>query len=94
MIKINDETGLPDLPEGHFWRFTEGTLFYKCELRKKWKFLGIPVSSLLAQKTMNGLNEEVMVRAATLIMEDREDYMKAESLLGDYPPKKIGTNEH
>lgn len=85
-------TGLPELPEGYFWRVRPGSLHMdKLELRKRvWFFSILQDSRVLhyytdTQRVLDPRDE--ILRAARKIL--KEFVNPWEAFYGDYPPKRL-----
>jgi hypothetical protein len=90
-LKIDENTGLPELPEGHFWRvLVRYGVHYRIQIREEVKILGFKLGSCeVGEQVMLELTPNETSRRA------RELYHKIymgkdqKSLLGDYPPKSL-----
>lgn len=91
LTKIDTETGLPELPEGHFWRvLVRYNHHYRIQIRKEVKLFGFPLGS-------EEISEQVMLELTRGEIRNRANELyhktyKSDSqfaLLGDYPPKSL-----
>lgn len=93
-MQIDAGTGLPELPEGYFWRVKTGPLgiFPWVELRKKTRFGSKKIDgSWWSGNNFRSIEAEI-VYLASRIFEQFEVAQERESkyhLIGDYPPKSI-----
>lgn len=103
MTDLDPSTGLPALPEGQFWRvrvdhtLSGGSLYVELREKRKhwfgsWKIAEYGPTYL----DMCGTVENTIAYNARRVMEKSEHLRKqdsrlkiAESLAGDYPPKKL-----
>lgn len=86
---IDLSTGLPELPEGYFWRVKESFgQFVKFQIRKKL-LLG---SSLIVESVTESweLNDGHFRFMAQHTYGKFDGRTGARKYIGDYPPKKLG----
>ena len=101
--KYAPETGLPELPEGHFWRLAPEGYGRGVEVEIRRKRLGLrALSVLVAHGTIYGTGafatsipyERVEVedvrRTAERVLETWASRSRGRSIFGDYPPKSLG----
>lgn len=91
-MTIDPKTGLPELPEGHFWRVKMGSLSINhLELRKKAWYGSRKLHDralFYYDRNKNVLDPAGEIeRAATSIMNEFIDPWT--DYYGDYPPKKL-----
>lgn len=92
-IKIDPATGLPELPEGSFWRVKMSYSHPHVTIRRNVTLLGMKLWSYeVAEEIMLRLTEDEIRREALVLYGKtyRSDFDG--SLLGDYPPKKLGSS--
>lgn len=95
--KIDPATGMPELPEGYFWRVKQGYAYaINVQLRKR-------VMGRLSVVVENSVNDDptpwgvrnlaayVLYRWETSTARKQEE-AAIQNLYGDYPPKKLGNN--
>lgn len=95
---MNEETGLPELPDDHFWRVTTDIDRYNrpilvLQLRRK-RFIG---SALVLEDTLGRTNEKfndasIKFKAEYILAKWEEHKARWENhnyYLGDYPPKSL-----
>lgn len=90
---MDPNTGMPEVPEGYFWRVKRGG-YYKLEvqLRKRWFW---QFSHSVESCPLDDATEWGVVNNAAYILErwnKRTLGPTVSGLLGDYPPKKLGNN--
>lgn len=91
MTKIDTETGLPELPEGHFWRvLVRYNQYYRIQIRKEVKLFGFRLGSYeVSEQVMLVLTRgEIANRARELYHKTYKPEGEF-ALLGDYPPKSL-----
>jgi hypothetical protein len=90
-LKIDKDTGLPELPEGHFWRvLVRYGAHYRIQIREEVKILGFKLGSTeVAEQVMLELTPNETSRRARELYQ--KTYMGKDklALLGDYPPKSL-----
>jgi hypothetical protein len=90
-VTIDKNTGLPELPEGHFWRIVDRheTIYpVKLQLRRKTWY----GSTVVATDISGSHPEYVLATAESLfsLVEARlSQKARVKALVGDYPPKKL-----
>lgn len=97
MTNIDPATGLPQLPEGYFWRVRKDTFFRQysyIEIRKPGRLFG---SKIVVQATRHteDIDEQEIRTFADMLSEELEEKLNPKprtekNLFGDYPPKKLG----
>ena len=98
---IDPNTGLPELPEGYFFRVHESyagskhhyvTVYRKVEKRSFFFWTRtVDQKQIFSQLVFNGLNERSIRTAAQECMIQWAEWKAGNpDLLGDYPPKKLG----
>ena len=90
--EIDETTGLPELPEGEFWRVTDGydNKYHYVQLRKKGKFLWFNVSYKITDELIfSGLSQESILEASYRIIRRIEDNENNQHLIGNYPPNSL-----
>lgn len=88
-MKIDENTGLPELPEGHFWRIKDSSPEYlRVQIRKR-AWIGSKVMAWSVVRKSNATPDEVL-RTATLVLWEIKHGANWRNCLGDYPPKKLG----
>lgn len=91
-MTIDDVTGLPELPEGYFWRIANRVSIYiDVEIRKKtW------IGSKMVTQKVTTISDASARRIRTLAeLAHRDVFGDGASwrqILGDYPPKKLETS--
>lgn len=97
--KIAPETGLPELPAGHFWRVAPDDFGYAVvEIRRKTRFGSRRHSATDVSLTgapsapvrVRDLTPEAILESASWLLERNRDLTRGLDLLGDYPPKRLG----
>ena len=96
-MNIDTNTGLPELPEGHFWRVTTGFEGMEVQWRKPTWYGSKVVGSTEIDQTSAGvrirysqeITPEDVLHNAKYVYKQQERYQKNRNLLGDYPPKKL-----
>lgn len=100
-MSIDTNTGLPELPEGHFWRVTSGVDGMEVQWRKPTWYGSKVVGSTEIDVNSEGVSicynqaitpEDVLYNAK-YVYKQQERYQKNRNLLGDYPPKKLYTSK-
>lgn len=98
-MTIDPNTGMPEVPEGYFWRVKKslltGDTFTDVELRVKWFFMSYVVASHPIYNSH--VSAQSILEAAEYIMlysawSERRRGETKEHLYGDYPPNKLGNN--
>lgn len=98
---IDPETGLPELPEGYFFRvhtlfsgsrFHYVTIYRKVEKRHFFFWTRTEDhKQIFSEMVHDGLNERSILRAARGCLDQWAEWKTGNpDLLGDYPPKKLG----
>ena len=88
----NTETGLPEVPEGYFWRIQQGAFsIYRIELRRKRWIGSARVDSAIldyydAHRQVLEPRVEAFRKAQNIMKEFNDPWVE---LLGDYPPRNI-----
>lgn len=98
---IDIATGLPELPEGFFWRVKANSWieWYMLELRRKTWFGSIRITNRHIEPTRVELSPRHIQREAGWLIGTEKAKIglglieKPASLLGDYPPKKLEVSE-
>ena len=92
LIKLDAETGMPEVPEGYFWRVKKDLLRtvpkkpYEVHLRRVGRMFSHKVCYILSEPT----KEDVLHSAAHIMHHKFIPMQKVDDdLLGDYPPKKL-----
>lgn len=90
-FEIDDATGLPQVPEGMFWRVKKQTsLHWRVELREEKFFSSRLVSYATSRYDIAPVSKEnILSSAAFALTEYRRTSHGDMSLLGYYPPKKV-----
>jgi hypothetical protein len=90
-IKINTETGLPDLPERHFWRIlVRYGSHYRIQIREEVSLFGLRLGSVeVAEQVMLELTPYEASRRARELYTKTYSGRDQKDLLGDYPPKSL-----
>jgi hypothetical protein len=100
-MSLDESTGLPELPEGYFWRVREvgGTKYadslYVCLMRRRWYGATEVERAMASQNSAWGPTMAHALRArAQHVVEDqfRTTTPDFAALLGDYPPKILRTS--
>lgn len=88
MTNINEETGLPELPEGYFWRVKESFgQFTNFQIRKKLLFGSVLVTEGVTESwKLNDLHFRWMANYTYGKFDLRAGAYK---YMGDYPPKRL-----
>ncbi len=93
---VDTATGLPELPEGYFWRVK----FDRVEIRKKLRWGStLECRGYLRSLSMPGTDIAGAILAEAETTADYwrcnrfRDSLVRDSLVGDYPPKKLNTEE-
>jgi hypothetical protein len=91
---IDDATGLPAIPENHFWRVTRVAFgFWEVQLRERRKFwFSKKLGSRIREVTETPIHEKWILDGAAHALSNyykRDTRGSNRSLLGDYPPKKL-----
>lgn len=90
MTKIDDRTGLPELPKGYFWRVTRGfcSEYVEVQIRKRVLFV---FSRTVTYSTQNKarLNPYSLRSTAIHALRDFNPESDWKKYVGDYPPKKL-----
>lgn len=93
MFEMDDETGLPKPPEGHFWRVKKGySGYWRVELRLNvLSFSKVVESRTFGFDAHAVTKENILDGAGHVLTRIRErGYLKSDlRLLGDYPPKSL-----
>lgn len=92
MANIDDKTGLPELPEGYFWRVKESvSIFVDVEIRKKW-WVGSRQVAWTSMYRSQLSKQKILECARYVLSKWRRDVTEtndSRALLGDYPPKSL-----
>jgi hypothetical protein len=93
-FEMDDETGLPAIPaEGHFFRVTRiGFGFWEVQLRRKRKFRFSKKEESRTYGEGQPITEGNILNGAAHALTnylERDSQTGDNSLLGDYPPKKL-----
>lgn len=100
-MNIDPNTGLPELPPGHFWRITEQWIYWNLKIKRRRGWFTWTVASTTIHRhddagwTIARLNYEDYLQdvAAELHQKTFRDPEIASKYLGDYPPKSLNTKE-
>lgn len=90
--RIDDLTGLPELPEGYFWRVRPGSFrMDRLELRKRVWFFSVEEDSRIlpfygGNREPLDPGETILVHAKSIMKEFHNPWG---SYYGDYPPKTL-----
>lgn len=88
-MATDKSTGLPELPEGYFWRLRRSSLEYlRLEIREKRLIRSKVVTWSVIAKDDVSITE--IQRTAILVKHSFKKGTNWKSYLGDYPPKKLG----
>jgi hypothetical protein len=98
--KVDEETGLPVLPPGQFWRVTyhyTGEVYgdgYRVELHEKTPTRWRPertriVSSRGLSYPADITKEAAIHEAAILLLDELDEFRAQRGFIGDYPPKRL-----
>lgn len=94
MSKIDEATGLPELPKGYFWQVTRRNIIGNFEVHLRKRILGFISKDIDYHQLRVLTKENVFYAARTLKSEhlgtlyrplDMNDY----TLIGKYPPKSL-----
>lgn len=92
-VKIDENTGLPELPAGHYWHVRKAAIkdWHHIEIRQGWIFPFSRVREYRIETSM--LTEQNLKQSARAVFDDFE-FIKArritaKSLRGSYPPKTL-----
>lgn len=90
--RVPEKKSLPELPEGYYWRTTEGKYNYNfVHLMKKSRWGDKSIGSSLVKKT--AFTKENIIEAAEWVMREFDYLIEEKSinphLLGDFPPKVL-----
>lgn len=95
-MKIDEATGLPELPKGYFWRVhethNESNYFRVSLMRKKIWPLGRGVVEEWTADSITEMSEPRVLDMANWVYREWRKLRTSgnETLFGDYPPKKLG----
>lgn len=100
-MDIDPNTGLPELPPGHFWRITEDWLFWEIKIKRRRGWLTFTVSSGTIHRhedpgwTIYSATFEEYLQGAARDLHHKTFRAPAiaSKYLGDYPPKSLNTKE-
>lgn len=85
---IDESTGLPELPEGYFWRVVNsGEEYVRVQVRRKTLF-GSKVEGWCPVRKKEA-NKSTISSAARYALIESKQGTGWRSYLGDYPPKKL-----
>jgi hypothetical protein len=91
-MNIDETTGLPELPEGYFWRIKKFIAPYaRVEIRRADKFFSTLIESGVLYRAETGDHKKI-VDTAQFALKKWNEYRglsARESVYGDYPPKKL-----
>ncbi|UDL16613.1 hypothetical protein SEA_ATUIN_219 [Arthrobacter phage Atuin] len=91
-IEIDHTTGLPKLPEGYFWRVKMSYNYPHVCIRRNVTLLGMKLWSYEVKESLIlSLTESDIRREANKLYTKTFGTDVDRTLLGDYPPKKLGT---
>lgn len=88
-MNINELTGMPELPEGHFWRITSGfgSEYLRIQVRKRrWLGSSVVVWTVVAKD--EATPRKIRQRAASTAAKLSNPYRWVD-FVGDYPPKRL-----
>jgi hypothetical protein len=93
-IKTDPETGLPEVPEGYFWKVEKqyGRMPYVTLRRRYGKLFGLfntGGSYKVGEKYIVELTEGRIREGSYKVFREVFD-SSSDHLLGEYPPKKLG----
>lgn len=94
---LDASTGLPVLPEGHFWRIRRSLHPYAyIEVREKRRFGSRKITEIIAMQDELENRSVVLRKCAQALTQHRERIERARPKFtgyGDYPPKKYAGEE-
>lgn len=96
-MKIDSNTGLPELPPGYFWRITDGFLFWNFKIKRRRGWFTWTVNSGTIHRAGDTgwtavsptYEDYLQGTARDLYLKTFRDPAIANKYLGDYPPKTI-----
>lgn len=94
-MEIDEQTGLPKVPEGHFWRvkFSSDSWYPELivQLRRKRSIGSKYVfgGAKNVQGYAKSVTPEMVLEGATEVYENWQKHLSAVPLFGDYPPLKL-----
>lgn len=90
-MKIDENTGLPELPEGYFWRVKSDIAGTKVHLMRKRKYLpGVSVGSTYIYLSPARTTQRAIELAASDVLDALSEKEVLRPFKGDYPPKMLG----
>lgn len=91
-MAIDESTGLPELPEGYFWRVKESVGDYlRIQMRRRVFFWSEVVEWSGVNKNIASKFEiQMAAKHVLLLVQEKKVDPKWRKYLGDYPPKKLG----
>lgn len=89
-MNIDETTGLPEAPDCHFWRLREIWGLVRVGLRRKTWYGSREVDAVIPLADRGMSRMEAVNWGANVILERVDSKRWAKSMVGDYPPKKLG----
>lgn len=89
-MTIDENTGLPELPEGYFWRVKADSAGTRVHRMRKRKLLpATSTGSSYIFPHLHGTVEQSIKRAARDVLNDNNNEESLRTYKGDYPPNKL-----
>lgn len=92
-FEMDEATGLPLLPEGHYWRVGpnfEGSPHVRVSIRRKGKRWGKDIEVCFGASSRSRFNKAELLDTAAHTLKYKFGVSESTELYGDYPPKKLG----
>ena len=88
-MTINADTGLPSLPDKHFWRVTRGVAseYVYLQIRRKRLIGSVKVSDSIMSKAQVSSYE--IRQSAVRALRNFDETGSWKKFVGDYPPKRL-----